>query len=505
MAVQKIDYLSRDYASLRASLLQYAQTVFPEWQPASEGDFGVMLVELFAYMGDIVSYYTDRAQFENYLPTATQRESILNLAFMLGYIPNSGSPSRGTVSLTTVPGSASTVVPAGLPITTNRVEALDGPVTFETEASVTLPVNPSAGPAPAPVTVNVVEGVTTQNLYLGPSTGLPGQVFPLPHAGVYGDTIRIYVEDLTGPIMITPAGGGTPVAVREWTQVTRLLGQDQSSRVFESRISSTVTNIFFGDDLSGDIPGTGLKVYATYRHGVGSLGNLAAGTLRLINTDGTAGMSAVRVAQDSTGAYLSSTTTGGADEESNQSIRVNAPRAFRSQGRIVTKEDFKSAALAVPGVRTANVVIGSFTSVTVFITGPGGTAPSNTLRTAVANSMLSKVLAGVTVTVSAPTFVPIDFGSVSSPIQIFVKPGYSVTSVDEAAKREIARMVVEMNAGEPLAVSSVYDILNNIDGVDLVNVTLFTRVGAGAQTTTAMITPQPWEIFTPGTITLNVS
>jgi hypothetical protein len=107
----KADYLSRDFAGLRESMLTYAQQVYPEWQPSSEGDFGMMMLELFAYMGDIVSYYTDRAQFENYLPTATQRDSILNLAFMLGYLPNSGSPAAGFIPLTTDKGTAEKTVP----------------------------------------------------------------------------------------------------------------------------------------------------------------------------------------------------------------------------------------------------------------------------------------------------------------------------------------------------------------------------------------------------------
>lgn len=503
MALQKADYLSRDYTGFRTSLLQYAQSVFPEWQPASEGDFGMVMVELFSYMGDILSYYTDRAQFENYLPTATQRESILNLAFMLGYVPNSGSPARGTVDLTTVADSVETVVPAGLKITTNRVAALDGPVTFETTEPVTLPANPTG--AALPVSVSVEEGTTESGKYLGASSGQPGQAFSLPNTGVYREATRIFVEDVTGSIQITPEGGGPPVNVREWLQVDRILGRDKADRVFESRISTTVTNVFFGDDVNGAIPATGLKIYATYRHGVGALGNVATGVVRMINTTGTSGLSAVRVAQNTSGEYLSGPMTGGADPESDESIRENAPRSFRSQDRVVTVDDYKSVALGTPGVRTVNAVVGSFTSVTLYITGPDGGAPTTELQQAVLDRLSTRLLAGVTVTIATPTFVPIDVGTVTYPMLVLLKKGYTPATVEEAVKREIAKMFSEMDAGDPMSVGNVYEVVNNIDGVDTVDIKVITRQGAGGQTTTAMITPQPWEVFTLGNIVQTVT
>src|SRR5665811_1534843 len=98
----------------------------------------MVLLELFAYMGDILSYYTDRAQFENYLTTATQRESVLGLAYLLGYVPNSGTPATGSVTLVTDAEMPNTVVPAGTRITTGRIEALDGPVIFEVNTDTTI-------------------------------------------------------------------------------------------------------------------------------------------------------------------------------------------------------------------------------------------------------------------------------------------------------------------------------------------------------------------------------
>ena len=114
-----IDYTSRDYMGMMNSLLIYASQAFPDWSPQSQGDIGVMLLELFAYIGDINSYYTDRVMQEAYLPTATQRQSLLNIAGLLGYVPSNGTPATGTVTFQTDnPGSA-VVIPEGTVVQSN--------------------------------------------------------------------------------------------------------------------------------------------------------------------------------------------------------------------------------------------------------------------------------------------------------------------------------------------------------------------------------------------------
>ena len=65
MAVQQarpttIDYTNRDYASLLESLLEMAADKLPEWTDRSENDLGRLLLELFAYVGDVLLYYQDR-------------------------------------------------------------------------------------------------------------------------------------------------------------------------------------------------------------------------------------------------------------------------------------------------------------------------------------------------------------------------------------------------------------------------------------------------------------
>jgi hypothetical protein len=94
-----IDYTSRDYYALRDALIQRVQErTGGKWAGNDPSDFGVALVETFAYMGDIINYYIDRVANESYLGTATQRQSVLNLAAMLGY--TAGGYTSATVNVT---------------------------------------------------------------------------------------------------------------------------------------------------------------------------------------------------------------------------------------------------------------------------------------------------------------------------------------------------------------------------------------------------------------------
>jgi len=81
-----ISYTGRDYYSLREQLIARIQDRIPTWTASDPADFGVALVEAFAYLGDVMSYYIDRNVNESFITTATQRDSVLNIAQTYGYV-----------------------------------------------------------------------------------------------------------------------------------------------------------------------------------------------------------------------------------------------------------------------------------------------------------------------------------------------------------------------------------------------------------------------------------
>ena len=71
-----MDYLARDFTSLRSALLDFAAQRYPNWAEVIEADGGVMLAEVMAALGDEFSYIQDRFAREAYLETSTQRRSL---------------------------------------------------------------------------------------------------------------------------------------------------------------------------------------------------------------------------------------------------------------------------------------------------------------------------------------------------------------------------------------------------------------------------------------------
>src|SRR5262245_66676198 len=88
-----IDYTNRDFASLRQALLDLARYRLPEWTDRSPADLGVLMVDLFSYVGDVVLYYQDRIAAEGFLHTAVERRSVMNLLRLLSYELTPPTPS----------------------------------------------------------------------------------------------------------------------------------------------------------------------------------------------------------------------------------------------------------------------------------------------------------------------------------------------------------------------------------------------------------------------------
>lgn len=83
-----IKYFNRDFTGLKDLLVDFTKTYYPntynDFSPASPG---MMVLEMSAYIGDVLSFYLDNQIQETFVQYARQTESIYNLAYMLGYRP----------------------------------------------------------------------------------------------------------------------------------------------------------------------------------------------------------------------------------------------------------------------------------------------------------------------------------------------------------------------------------------------------------------------------------
>lgn len=138
-----IDYLARDFAGFRQLLLDRLAFTLPDWQERHLPDLQITLVELFAYLGDRLSYQLDAVATEAYLGTARKRISLRRHARLLDYRMHEGCNARVFVCVGIDGGDllghpASDVVfaaasPGGMPVSglVSPEQLADNPLCFE--------------------------------------------------------------------------------------------------------------------------------------------------------------------------------------------------------------------------------------------------------------------------------------------------------------------------------------------------------------------------------------
>ena len=150
-----IAYRVGDYTSFREALLRPragetqlasfdgSTTAKPVWRPSATGDLAVQLIEWWAYLADVLTFYNERAANEAYLRAADLPASVSRLVRLLGYRPRPGIGATGTLAAL-ANGSRPFTLPAGFPIQSKPGPGSQ-PQVFELKNDVTI--TPSVGAA----------------------------------------------------------------------------------------------------------------------------------------------------------------------------------------------------------------------------------------------------------------------------------------------------------------------------------------------------------------------
>jgi predicted phage baseplate assembly protein len=99
-SLSTIAYRSGDYLAFRHRLLQAlpGETQLPAWRPGAQGDLAVQMMEWWAYLADILTFYNERLANESFLTTAVLPESVNHLVQVLGYRPRPALGASGTLA-----------------------------------------------------------------------------------------------------------------------------------------------------------------------------------------------------------------------------------------------------------------------------------------------------------------------------------------------------------------------------------------------------------------------
>jgi hypothetical protein len=431
-----IDYSSRDFYSIKDDLIARIQSrvgaAGKQWNGTDSSDFGVALVEAFAHVGDVANYYIDRVANENYLATATERQSLLNIAEMYGYVPSGYRRAAVTLTFANYDTEDTAIVPDGTQVyvdvkTTGAAVQVVNRVTFTVLGDVEIPAAADSV-TPGVNTGTAVHGISNQSLaanaanpldpidfdseLLGQSNGLAEQTFVLNSNHIADGTVEIYVNN------------GNYYSL--WTQVQHLADYGPNDVVYELVVDAdNYISVVFGDAVSGAIPSVGTDIKAVYVIGGGEEGNLEGGntfTISYVPSSANvtvSGLSLVKVSSAS-----NNPATGGTNPESNNNIRKNAPAALRTLRRAVTVEDYANLALSVTDVGKSKAYGSGPTSIALYVSPdvadtsqdyyPGYDVSNTTVKqswydlsTSVTNYLADKTQIGTTVTNLPPNYVPV--------------------------------------------------------------------------------------------------
>ena len=113
MSKKPISYASRDFETIKESLTNYAKRYYPTtFKDFNEASFGALMLDLVAYVGDQLSFYTDYQANESFLDSALEYENVVRLAQQLGYkIPGAATTTGVVTFYVLIPATAASGEP----------------------------------------------------------------------------------------------------------------------------------------------------------------------------------------------------------------------------------------------------------------------------------------------------------------------------------------------------------------------------------------------------------
>lgn len=449
-----LDYTSRDFEAIRAQLVGIAKGRMPDWITVGEpGDFGTLLLESMAYVGDVLNYYVDRNASETMLGTAQLRRSMLFLADMFGYNPIGTQSASVMLKASLAEDSMDPVrIPAGTVVSASG----DIAAVFTTDTDVSLM------PGDVDILVSATEGTLVENYSLGYSQGTPGAIYTLPEFGINVRTVRVW----------TIEGG----QVIEWSQLPVIADAKSTQSAFTTHVDDEgYTSIYFGDGFSGRIPQVNAELFVEYRYGIGAqANNIAPGSINAIEPNKDLPVVPIGLSLTNYGPPL-----GGADPESLETMRYTIPKAGQTQHRAVTLNDYTALALQIPGVGRAVAYGNVYSAITVRIANVNGVDPIEAsvsldgIKSQVATNIENKKLIGSNVFVEDVwEHDHQGWEDIIISLDVHVLSRYNRQGTVDMVRNKILELLSFGNVdfGQRITVGSVFKAAQSVDGVAWIDI-----------------------------------
>lgn len=413
-----VNYQARDFQSIKESLIEYARQNFPGWTDFNESEQGLILIELYALVGDSLHYYIDRQIDEWDIDRVTQRTNAQALLSLIGYKMAGATAATAEVVFTIpAPATKPVPIPKGFKIYTRDVR---NPIVYEV-----LEEGKRIESGQTSVTVTATQGETYEQF--ATFNGSADQQVTLE--------VAPYLE---GSAKMT-------IGTEEWTEVENLLDSRSTDRHFYVEIDEKERAVLrFGDGIAGAAPNGTARI--TYRVGGGSAGRVGPNTLIVPESPQLLDLDGVPVTISVTNP---SGSVGGEDKEPISVARVRGPYSLKSNNRTVAAPDFENHAMEVEGVSRAlcryNRIDPSIPEnvIRLYIVPTGGGTASAELLQAVRDYIENEKPAPLTMVVDPQ---PAKYKTIDVTAEIVVSPGYDAATVKAAAQEAIQQWLSDYAA-----------------------------------------------------------
>ena len=312
----KLSISQLDFDGIKVNLKRFLsnQSQFKDYD--FEGSGMAVLLDLLAYNTHYLAYNANVAANEMFIDTADMRNSIVSLAKALGYTPNSATAPYADINVVVNDATGSTLVmSAGTQFTTtvnglsynfvtigsNTISPIDNVYTFSN--------------------LKIYEGTYVTYQYTYDSTDVD-QRFLIQSASADVTTLTVQVQN-----------SSTDTVINTYTKATSITELDSTSKVyFLQEVDDGRYEVYFGDGVAGKKPSDGNIIILKY---VVTNKTAANGASSFSLSGNIGGFSNVTLT-------VNSNAANGAEPETNQSIKFNAPKSYAAQDRAVTVEDYKA-------------------------------------------------------------------------------------------------------------------------------------------------------------------
>lgn len=315
-ANSSLDILNLDFDTIKSNLKTFIRNEGAFKDLDYEGSNLNVLIDVLAYNSFYNNFYTNMLASEMFIDSAITRDAMISHAKELNYNPRSSRSSVAHLDVTIIPNdNPSTItIPKHYPIST----AIDGRTfTFRTESAHVLKQDELGDYIAS--NVAFYEGRQITEYYTISANN--SQKYKLSNKNIDTRSIELTVRE-----------SNTVSTNTSWRKATSLFGEGATSNIFFiAPTSNEKWEIQFGDNIVGRKPIAGNIAEVHYRVASKEISNKATSFTTTTNIDGYSNISLLTNIE----------STGGANIESIESIRFNAPKSFQIQDRAVTPNDYK--------------------------------------------------------------------------------------------------------------------------------------------------------------------